>query len=236
MAEDRELFQRADRTTCGLKQPANGTALDSPSRPSHVARQIGYPVLVRPSYVLGGRAMEIVYDEAALNALHGTGRGGFAGQAGPDRQVPGIGHRGGCRLPRRRPRARSSAASCSTSKKPASTPATRPASSRRTACRPPIVDEIKRQTRAMALRAERQRPDERAVRRQRGSATDGVRSIGTCLTVYVLEVNPRASRTVPFVSKATGVPLARLAVAGHGRQDAGRTGLSRGSGARRTSP
>src|SRR5437016_6700945 len=50
----------------GLKQPANGTALDCPQA-LRAARRIGFPVLVRPSYVLGGRAMEIVYDEAALS-------------------------------------------------------------------------------------------------------------------------------------------------------------------------
>src|SRR5262249_24271578 len=63
-AEDRERFQ-ALVEELGLKQPANGTALDLPQA-LRAARRIGFPVLVRPSYVLGGRAMEIVYDEAAL--------------------------------------------------------------------------------------------------------------------------------------------------------------------------
>ena len=67
VAEDRELFQElVDRL--GLKQPANGTALDL-QQAVHVARRIGYPVLVRPSYVLGGRGMEIVYDETGLTPL-----------------------------------------------------------------------------------------------------------------------------------------------------------------------
>ena len=65
MAEDRERFQ-ALVERLGLKQPANGTALDL-QQALHVARRIGYPVLVRPSYVLGGRAMEIVYDETRLS-------------------------------------------------------------------------------------------------------------------------------------------------------------------------
>src|SRR5439155_3119247 len=65
IAEDRERFQVLVKRL-GLMQPANGAALDS-QQAKHIARQIGYPVLVRPSYVLGGRAMEIVYDEAALN-------------------------------------------------------------------------------------------------------------------------------------------------------------------------
>src|SRR5207253_276263 len=65
VAEDRERFQILVNRL-GLTQPANGTALDF-QQAKHIARQIGYPVLVRPSYVLGGRAMEIVYDETALS-------------------------------------------------------------------------------------------------------------------------------------------------------------------------
>src|SRR5207247_8632796 len=64
LAEDRELFQVLV-ARLGLKQPANGTALDV-QHAQHVARRIGYPVVVRPSYVLGGRAMEIVYDDQGL--------------------------------------------------------------------------------------------------------------------------------------------------------------------------
>src|SRR5204863_7994895 len=64
VAEDRERFQVLVERL-GLKQPANGTALDL-QQAVHVARRIGYPVLVRPSYVLGGRGMEIVYDDDAL--------------------------------------------------------------------------------------------------------------------------------------------------------------------------
>src|SRR5205823_10181587 len=68
-AEDREQFKELiDRL--GLKQPANGTALDV-QHATHVARQIGFPVLVRPSFVLGGRAMEICYDEASLKRYVG---------------------------------------------------------------------------------------------------------------------------------------------------------------------
>src|SRR5947199_5659447 len=68
-AEDRKRFQElADRL--GLKQPANGTALDL-QQALHVVRQIHYPVVVRPSYVLGGRAMEIVYDDEALTRYMG---------------------------------------------------------------------------------------------------------------------------------------------------------------------
>ena len=99
-AEDRKLFQElVDRL--GLKQPANGTVRDL-QQAIHVARRIGYPVLVRPSFVLGGRGMEIVYDEAGLNALRRAGHRAVAGQAAPDRQVPGVGRRGGRRLHQRR--------------------------------------------------------------------------------------------------------------------------------------
>jgi carbamoyl-phosphate synthase large subunit len=196
MAEDRERFQvLVDRL--GLKQPPNGTALDG-QHALHVARRIGYPVLVRPSYVLGGRAMEIVYDDAALirymqravevspgkpilidkfleSAIEvdvdclADGTRTLIGGVMQHIEEAGI-HSGdsACVIP------------------PHSLPTE-------------VVDEIKRQTRAMAL--------ELKVRGlmnvQFAVARDG--------TVYVLEVNPRASRTVPFVSKATGIPLARAA-------------------------
>ena len=75
IAEDRERFQDLVQRL-GLKQPDNGTALDV-EHALHVARRIGYPVLVRPSYVLGGRAMEIVYDDAG-SSLRQAGDGGLA--------------------------------------------------------------------------------------------------------------------------------------------------------------
>ena len=79
-AEDRKLFQ-AMLNKLGLVQPANGTALTI-KEAVHVAETIGYPVVVRPSYVLGGRAMKIVYDQAALeNFTH------LAIQASPDYPV-----------------------------------------------------------------------------------------------------------------------------------------------------
>src|SRR5207237_3557881 len=69
IAEDRERFQDLVQRL-GLKQPANGAALDL-QQALHVARRVGYPVVVRPSYVLGGRAMEIVYDDEALTRYMG---------------------------------------------------------------------------------------------------------------------------------------------------------------------
>ena len=68
----------AARTSCGLQQPPNGTARTRGARPSRVAAEIGYPVVVRPCYVLGGRAMEIVYEQQRPRALHARGGQGLA--------------------------------------------------------------------------------------------------------------------------------------------------------------
>jgi len=195
-AEDRNRFQELVRRL-NLMQPENGTALDLPQAIS-AARRIGYPVLVRPSYVLGGRAMEIVYDESelarymerALDVSPGKpilidrfldsaievdvdclcdGRRTIIGGVMQHIEEAGI-HSGdsACVIP------------------PHSLPAL-------------VIEEIKRQTRAMALELK----------------VKGLMNVQFAVTrdntVYVLEVNPRASRTVPFVSKATGVPLARHA-------------------------
>jgi carbamoyl-phosphate synthase large subunit len=198
----------------GLKQPANGTAVDV-HEAVHVARRIGYPVLVRPSYVLGGRAMEIVYDESSLrgyveramevspgkpilidkfleSAIEvdvdclSDGQRTLIGGVMQHIEEAGI-HSGdsACVIP------------------PHSLPEA-------------IVAEIKRQTRAMAqeLRVQGLMNVQFAIAGVRGQGS-GVRENHdpSALTpeIYVLEVNPRASRTVPFVSKATGLPLARFA-------------------------
>jgi carbamoyl-phosphate synthase large subunit len=195
-AEDRQLFQElVDKL--GLKQPENGTALDVPQA-LRIARRVGYPALVRPSFVLGGRGMEIVYDDDALarymtRALEvspgkpilidkflesaievdvdslSDGRRTLIGGVMQHIEEAGV-HSGdsACVIP--------------------------PHSLSRQ-----VVEEIRRQTRALA-----QELNVRGLMNvQFAVARDG--------TVYVLEVNPRASRTVPFVSKATGVPLARHA-------------------------
>src|SRR5207237_9295877 len=65
LAEDRQRFQQLLKSL-GLRQPDNGTAY-SPAEAEAIAQRIGYPVVIRPSYVLGGRAMEIVHDTAGLN-------------------------------------------------------------------------------------------------------------------------------------------------------------------------
>jgi carbamoyl-phosphate synthase large subunit len=196
IAEDRERFQLLVERL-GLKQPANGTALDL-QQAIHVARRIGYPVLVRPSYVLGGRAIEIVYDEQALSryveramdvspgkpilidkflesAIEvdvdclSDGNRTFIGGVMQHIEEAGV-HSGdsACVIP------------------PHSLPAH-------------VIEEIKRQACEMASELN----------------VKGLMNVQFAVsrddTVYVLEVNPRASRTVPFVSKATGVPLARYA-------------------------
>ncbi|TAL01627.1 MAG: carbamoyl-phosphate synthase large subunit [Rhodospirillaceae bacterium] len=195
LAEDRERFQHL-LETLKLKQPANGTAM-TVEQARAVAARVGYPVVIRPSYVLGGRAMRIVHDEAGLNAymrdaVKVTGNnpvlvdsylsgaievdvdaiadGTSVYIAGIMEHIEEAGIHSGdsaCSLP----------------------PYTLPRD---------VIAEIKRQTIAMAkaLKVVGLMNVQYAVK-------DGV--------VYVLEVNPRASRTVPFVAKATGVPVAKIA-------------------------
>ena len=195
-AEDRERFQALLRKL-SLLQPANGTAR-SFDEAHDVATKIGYPVVVRPSYVLGGRAMEIVYDHKQLRAYFDAHVGSqilehpllidkFLENAieidvdaiadGKDVYVAGImEHIEEAGI-------HSGDSSCVLP--PYSLPAD-------------IVSEIERQTCALALELH----------------VVGLMNIQYAVKdgqVYILEVNPRASRTAPFVSKATGVPLPRLA-------------------------
>src|SRR5574341_1278237 len=197
LAEDRRRFEELARFL-GVAQPAAGTAISVEDAVT-VASRIGYPVLVRPSYVLGGRAMEIVYDEASL-------RGYFARAArvAPDHPVLidrfledafeadvdaiADGSRtviGGVMQHIEDAGVHSGDSAC---------------------VLPPYligdaqVEEMKRHTRAFAT----------------ALGVVGLINVQFAIkngVVYVLEVNPRASRTIPFVSKATGVPLAKLAAA-----------------------
>ena len=221
-AEDRKLFQElVDRL--GLKQPANGTVRDL-QQAVYTARRIGYPVLVRPSFVLGGRGMEIVYDEAGLNRY--AERAIELSQGKPllidkflesavevDVDCLSDGVRtviGGVMQHIEEAGIHSGDSACVIP--PHSLP-------------PAVVAEIRRQTRELARELKvkglmnvqfavtglanpasggRQPPDE-----VHNQGADAPRSPEP--TIYVLEVNPRASRTAPFVSKATGVSLARLA-------------------------
>ena len=204
MAEDREEFAKLVERL-GLKQPANGIAYDLPNALS-TAESIGYPVLVRPSFVLGGRAMEIVYDEESLTRYMLR-----AMEASPNKPVLidkfledatevdvdclSDGVRtviGGVMQHIEEAGIHSGDSACVIP--PYSLSAE-------------LTAEIKSQARKLAaeLRVKGLMNIQFAVT---GVGPNGV--IGTP-EVYVLEANPRASRTVPFVSKATGVPLARLA-------------------------
>ena len=195
-AEDRERFQVLVERL-GLKQPANGTALDL-QQAIHAARRIGFPVLVRPSYVLGGRAMEIVYDDDALRRYVGQAMDVSPGKPilidkflesaiEVDVDCLSDGTRtiiGGVMQHIEEAGVHSGDSACVIP--PHSLP-------------PDLVEEIKRQTRELA----RELNVKGLMNVQFAVTRDGV--------VYVLEVNPRASRTVPFVAKATNVPLARYA-------------------------
>jgi carbamoyl-phosphate synthase large subunit len=197
VAEDRERFEALARRL-GITQPANGTAR-SVQEAVAVAQRIGYPVLVRPSYVLGGRAMEIVYDEGSLRAyfekaarvapehpvlidrfLEDAFEGDVDAIADGGRTVIG-----GVMQHIEDAGVHSGDSAC---------------------VLPPYligdrqVEEMRRYTQAFA-----QALGVVGLINVQYAIKDGV--------VYVLEVNPRASRTVPFVSKATGVPLAKLAAA-----------------------
>jgi carbamoyl-phosphate synthase large subunit len=199
IAENRERFAELI-TELNLKQPANGTAVDT-AQALRVARRIGFPVLVRPSFVLGGRDMKIVYTEDELIA--------YMTRVEPDlsKEKPVL-------IDQFLENATEVDVDCLSD-------GTRTAiggvmqhieeagiHSGDSACVIPpyslpreVVEEIKRQARvlASALNVKGLMNIQFAVP---GSRPEDV---------YILEANPRASRTVPFVSKATGVPLARLA-------------------------
>ena len=195
IAEDRERFQQLVKTL-GLKQPANATARNE-EQAVVLAREVGFPLVVRPSYVLGGRAMEVVFNEDDLRAYMTDavkvsndspvlldrfldlaievdvdavcdGEDVLIGGIMEHIEQAGV-HSGdsGCSLP---PNGLS----------------------------PEVQAELRAQTRKLALALK----------------VVGLMNIQFAIQngiVYILEVNPRASRTVPFVSKATSVPLAKVA-------------------------
>ncbi len=194
-AEDRKRFQQLI-TQLGLRQPANDTATSQQEARS-IAQRIGYPVVVRPSYVLGGRAMEIVFDDDSLEAYMRQAVqvspnlpvliDKFLEDAvevdvdaicdGTDVVIGGVMEH----IEQAGIHSGDSACSLPPHSLNAETLAT-----------------IREQTRALALEL----------------GVVGLLNIQYAIqedTVYILEVNPRASRTIPFVSKATGVPLAKLA-------------------------
>ena len=195
LAEDRKRFQQL-LGKLGLKQPANGTA-NSLAEAERVAAEIGFPIMIRPSYVLGGRAMEIAYNNADLlrytsEAVKVSGAnpvliesylqdaievdvdavtdGETVYVAGIMEHIEEAGIHSGdsaCSLP------------------PYSLPED-------------VLADIRRQTATLA----------------RALGVIGLMNVQFAIKdkdVYILEVNPRASRTVPFVAKSIGVPIAKIA-------------------------
>ncbi|MFE4951412.1 carbamoyl-phosphate synthase large subunit [Leifsonia sp. NPDC056665] len=198
LAEERGLFAGI-LENAGLLAPKNGTAIDFPSA-AHAAEQIGYPVLVRPSYVLGGRGMEIVYDTASLadyfERVAGQGIVGLAHPLLVDRFLDDAieidvdalydGERlyiGGVMEHIEEAGIHSGDSSCTL---------------------PPIT----------LGRREIDRVREATLKIAEGIGVRGLLNVQFAIgagVLYVLEANPRASRTVPFVSKALGIPLAKAA-------------------------
>src|SRR6266513_955315 len=194
-AEDRERFEEV-LAKLDLRRPPNGVAR-SADEATRVATSIGYPILVRPSYVLGGRAMEIVYDRESLarymqvavrvSPAHPVLIDQFLEDA-VEVDVDAVSDGtevviGGIMEHIERAGVHSGDSACSLP--PYSLDAE-------------VQAEIRRQTVALA-------------RELRVIGLMNVQFAVKARVVYVLEVNPRASRTVPFVSKAIGVPLAKVA-------------------------
>ncbi|MEY9850825.1 carbamoyl-phosphate synthase large subunit [Leifsonia sp. EB41] len=198
LAEERGLFAGI-LESAGLLAPKNATAIDFPSA-AHAAEQIGYPVLVRPSFVLGGRGMEIVYDTASLADYFERVAGqGIVGPSHPllvDRFLDDAieidvdalydGERlyiGGVMEHIEEAGIHSGDSSCTL---------------------PPIT----------LGRREIDRVREATLKIAQGIGVRGLLNVQFAIgagVLYVLEANPRASRTVPFVSKALGIPLAKAA-------------------------
>ena len=204
VAEDRERFQQLLHAV-GLKQPPNRTARTEDAALA-LANEIGYPLVVRPSYVLGGRAMEIVHGDKDLERyMREAVRVSDKSPVLLDRflddavevdmdciaDASGAVMIGGIMEHIEQAGVHSGDSACSLP------PYTLSAV---------LQDELRRQTALMAraLKVIGLMNVQFAIQ---GDVTAG---LDAC-TVYVLEVNPRASRTVPFVSKATGQPLAKIA-------------------------
>jgi carbamoyl-phosphate synthase large subunit len=194
-AEDRKLFQIM-LNELGLNQPPNGTATNE-DEAILAASKVGYPVLVRPSFVLGGRAMQIVYSDEELRFYMRN-----AVAASPERPVL---------VDRFLDDATEVDVDCIADGEIAVIGAIMEhieqagVHSGDSACvipAPTLSEKVKREIR------------EATVKMARALDVRGLMNVQFAVkdeTVYVLEVNPRASRTVPFVSKAIGRPLAKLA-------------------------
>jgi len=203
-AEDREQWNELC-ARLGIPQPEGGTATDEQEALA-VAARTGYPVLLRPSYVLGGRAMEIVYDDQGVRrVMAGLAGGLLAREGGVTAERPVLVDRfledaievdvdavrdatgqvlvAGIMEHVEEAGVHSGDSAC------ALPPQT---------LGPDVLAQIDRHTRALAAAL-----DVRGLLNVQYAVKDG--------SAYVLEANPRASRTVPFVAKATGVPLAMVA-------------------------
>ena len=194
-AEDRRHFNRLVKKL-KLRQPASGTAMTY-SQTLKIANKLGYPLLIRPSFVLGGRAMQIIYDEQELKACveeafeasgeHPILIDKFLNDA-IELDVDAISDGktvviGGIMEHIEEAGVHSGDSAC----------ALPPVSIDKA-----ILQEVKRQTKLLALELK----------------VKGLINVQMAVRngrIYILEVNPRASRTIPFVSKAIGVPLAKLA-------------------------
>jgi carbamoyl-phosphate synthase large subunit len=212
LAEDRRRFHDfAD--SLDIPQPPGGTA-ESPAEALAVAAEIGYPVLVRPSYVLGGRAMEIAYGPDDLERYFRTALEAGTGRVLVDKYLRG--------------KEVEVDAVCDG----------------RDTLVAGIMEHIERAgvhsgDSYAVYPAQNLLPDERAeivtLTRRIAAAlpVKGLLNIQFIVengNVWVLEVNPRASRTVPFLTKVTGVPLVRLAVAIALGSTLGAEGFARGDG------
>jgi len=194
-AEDRRHFSRLVKKL-KLRQPASGTAMTY-SQTLTIVNRLGYPLLIRPSFVLGGRAMQIIYDEQELKAsveeaFEASGEhpiliDKFLNDA-IELDVDAISDGktvviGGIMEHIEEAGVHSGDSAC----------ALPPVSIDRT-----ILQEVKRQTKLLALELK----------------VKGLINVQMAIKngqIFILEVNPRASRTIPFVSKSIGVPLAKLA-------------------------
>src|SRR5215212_6544583 len=195
LAEDRKRFGSL-LSRLGIPMPENGTAT-SFEEAKQVAERIGYPVMVRPSFVLGGRAMAIVYDEPSLDEYMRT-----AVDASPEKPV--LIDKFLERAAEFDVDALADDETCVVAGMQEHIEEAGIHSGDSSSVLPPFkiaeehLDTMRHYTRALA----------------RALKVRGLINIQFAIKddrVYVLEVNPRASRTVPFVSKATGVPLARIA-------------------------
>ncbi len=212
IAEDRKLFAAMLRKL-NIPQPANGLATNE-AEALVASKQLGYPVLVRPSFVLGGRAMQIVYSDTELQHYMR-----FAVEASPERPVlvdkfledatevdvdciTDVGHFENPKSEIRNPKSEGGTIVIGGMLEHIEFAGVH--SGDAAMVLPPhtlsqkVIDTIREYTHAMA----------------RELKVIGLMNVQYAVkgeTVYVLEVNPRASRTVPFVSKAIGFPLAKLA-------------------------